>query len=220
MVLSRPGTSLRLVIAALAVAAAPGCEMNPADRCGPDQELHEGSCRCGEGTARSEETGACEPCGDNETSDGTACVCLPGYARSGNACEAAEPGQGEPCDATTPCEDPIQAYCKLVDDSSGYCTASNCSTSTDCHGGYACDKSSSPNYCKRPPLGQGSPCESPDDCAGTEATYCESISSHQCLVAGCSLSPDDCFEGWECCDLSTLGLDETLCVPSETCPTD
>jgi hypothetical protein len=42
--------------------------------------------------------------------------------------------------------------------------------------------------------------------------------THACLVQGCSLDPDDCFAGYECCDLSMFGIPQ-ICVPKGTCPT-
>jgi hypothetical protein len=63
------------------------------------------------------------------------------------------------------------------------------------------------------------PCTSEADCAGTEATYCDIFVSRSCLVQGCSLDPDNCFEGWECCDLSAFGIPMPLCLPLGACTT-
>jgi hypothetical protein len=41
---------------------------------------------------------------------------------------------------------------------------------------------------------------------------------HQCLVQGCSLTSNDCFEGRTCCDLSKVGMPEPLCLPQGACP--
>lgn len=71
-----------------------------------------------------------------------------------------------------------------------------------------------------PPRGLGASCSSHDDCADYDATYCESIQLGQCLVRGCQLAPDDCYQGWECCDLSSFGFQDTLCLPEDSCPTD
>jgi hypothetical protein len=69
------------------------------------------------------------------------------------------------------------------------------------------------------PTGIGTPCSSHADCASFDATYCESFQSHQCLIEGCAVSPDDCPTDYECCDLSSFGLENTLCVPDGQCPT-
>lgn len=66
-----------------------------------------------------------------------------------------------------------------------------------------------------PPSGLGDPCSSDDECTG-DAGYCDTFMSQTCLVAGCSLDPDDCYMGYECCDLSMFGLG-TLCVPEGGC---
>jgi hypothetical protein len=60
-------------------------------------------------------------------------------------------------------------------------------------------------------------CETPDDCAGTEATFCDSFMTHSCQVQGCQVDPNDCFAGFECCDLSAFGLPEPLCIPTGAC---
>jgi hypothetical protein len=57
----------------------------------------------------------------------------------------------------------------------------------------------------------------PADCAGKEASFCDAVMTHQCLVPGCTLTPDNCFEGTQCCDLSMF-TGTTLCVAKGTCP--
>ena len=50
-----------------------------------------------------------------------------------------------------------------------------------------------------------------------EATYCDTFKSHSCLVQGCSLTPNNCFSGWECCDLSAFGVPQPICVAQGAC---
>jgi hypothetical protein len=67
-------------------------------------------------------------------------------------------------------------------------------------------------------VGAGQACKSTAQCAGTEATYCDLSVTHQCLVEGCTVTPDNCFSGTVCCDLSTYGVAQPICVPTGTCP--
>jgi hypothetical protein len=159
------------------------------------------------------------PCGDNEVVSGGACVCVEGYTRpsAGEACVPVVAGLGDACDTTlAPCAG-TYSYCHVTESTSGYCTATGCTSTEECEQGYACERDTSPSYCRRPPIGLGAPCESNAECAGTEATLCDTRFTKTCMVQGCSLSPDDCFEGWSCCDLTALGVG-TVCVPEGECP--
>lgn len=202
------------------LAAPLACTYDPDDRCGPNEELVDDGQRCVCVAGAAMTPAGCVMCGPNEVAGATSCECAPGYTRAeSGACEEAPmSGLGAPCDDATPCLDPDAAYCQADASGSGYCTTTDCAESP-CTGGYACDESVSPSVCLRPPLGQGMPCTSDMDCAGTDATFCDRVESNSCLVRGCSLSPDDCFIGWACCDLSSLGLRETICVPEGECPT-
>lgn len=170
-------------------------------------------CVCPEGAVLTA-TG-CIECGEHEVATATSCECETGYSRPGpgEPCEEAA-GLGAECDPASPeCGSPY-THCEPAGDS-GYCTTDGCGSSDDCDGGYACDADST--VCKRPPLGLGTSCSTPEDCAGTEATFCDTFMTMTCQVQGCSLDPDDCFEGYECCDLSMFGLPEPLCVPTGAC---
>lgn len=199
-----------------------GCIYDGDDVCGPHQQLTvDGACVCEEQAAPIAGEAGCVPCSATEVPGAEGCVCAPGYARpaSGEACTALPAGLGADCDPGAACSDATFSHCQSAVDSGGYCTSTDCTTSDDCPAEYACDTAAEPSYCKRPPVGQEQPCATHDDCAGYEATYCESFQVHQCLVQDCTLVPDSCHEGWECCDLSTLGLDERLCVRVDQCPT-
>lgn len=74
------------------------------------------------------------------------------------------------------------------------------------------------------PEGQGEPCESSADCATFEATFCDTLQSHTCLVRGCASGESSCLSSEECCDLSVYpvaGLDmaDGLCIPQGLCDT-
>jgi hypothetical protein len=68
-----------------------------------------------------------------------------------------------------------------------------------------------------PPVGLAKPCTSAADCAGTEATYCDTFVTMGCLVEGCNLEVDDCYTGYECCDLSAFGIPLPLCIEEGQC---
>ena len=189
------------------------------DRCDPGEVLFADSrCVCDQGLVQSDF--GCVPCGENETATANGCVCADGFARVGaeSACEQKPSGQGDACSNQTPCTTSAYSYCQAAAGSGGYCTSAGCGSSADCSSGYACDTSATPSFCKRPPVGAGKACANAADCAGTEATYCDAFVSHTCRVEGCTSSPDDCFAGTECCDLSRFGVPRPICVAEGMCP--
>lgn len=157
----------------------------------------------------------CEVCGDHEIATPTACVCEEGYARptADAACVETPTGLGAACDPAASACPPAYDRCQPAG-ASGYCTTSGCTSNEDCEGGYACNADA---ICQRPPTGLGMSCTSPDDCAGMEATFCDTFVARSCQVQGCTLDPNDCFSGFECCDLSAFGLPQPLCIPAGTC---
>jgi len=72
--------------------------------------------------------------------------------------------------------------------------------------------------CASGPSGFGTPCTTDTDCAGFDASHCETLQGHVCVVSPCQKSPDSCTGGQSCCDLSGLGLPLTLCLPPGQCP--
>jgi hypothetical protein len=185
----------------------------------PEGEVEQGGrCVCAPDRGRDTVSGTCAPCAENETQDNEECVCAPGFSRDDATGACAPSGLGAACENDLSCADPAHPSCYLVDGASGYCTRLNCATPADCEGGFACDLTVSPSHCARPPVGQGQPCESAADCAGTEATYCETFMTNVCLVERCTVGGSDCFTGWSCCDLSGFGLNRQLCVLDGSCP--
>jgi hypothetical protein len=205
------GTYLLPALVALLFA----CTYDPDDRCGPHQVLSSDPlrCQCEEGFALT--ASGCVACGVHEVPGEGGCVCESGYERAADAttCEPLPMSLGRDCDEKAPCRDEPYDFCDVGDSGQGYCTSRGCATSSDCSGGYGCDTSVTPSICRRPPLGLGKSCSSAADCADGEATFCDTFESHQCLVQDCTLAPDSCFVGWECKDLTSLGLAITLCVP-------
>lgn len=220
--MNRIAAGVRLLPAVLVIAGLGACLYDPDDPCSPNQELKGGVCRCEPGAVPDGEGRGCTPCGANEVAAGLACMCAEGYARvdEDRPCERLPAGLGAPCGAEgLACADPDYDYCRATGSTSGYCTSTGCETSADCPPLHACEQDGDVRFCERPPTGQGMACASSEDCAGLEASYCETFQTHVCLVPDCTVEPDSCHEGWECCDLSSLGLDETLCVEEGLCPT-
>ncbi len=216
------GISWKLALSAAGVWVAlvsSSCLYDADQRCGPREHLGSlGSCLCDDQFVLQDH--GCVPCGDNETWQNGVCVCSAGYARATDGAACTLSGAGLACDPSTPasCTDPNFALCRAAN-GGGYCTK-DCAADTDCPHGFACDTTASPATCKTAAVGQGDACTSDSDCAGKDATYCEVLQSHVCLVQGCSTGdPSSCSEGWTCCDLHSLGLAKTLCVPEGKCLT-
>lgn len=206
---------VRSVMAALLLS---GCVYDSGERCEKGQVLFDDlRCVCAEGSVLG--PNGCVPCGEHEVPGEGECVCADGYSRvsAEAACELAVTGQGNACSAEVPCTDAAYSQCQ-EGAGGGYCTNTGCTTSEDCSGGYACDVEVSPSICRRPPLGANQACTTSADCAGTEATFCDAVITHSCRVEGCSLAPDNCFEGTECCDLSGFGVPLPICVAEGGCP--
>ena len=213
-----PPALLGCLVAGIALA---GCLYDASEVCGPHQLVSPaGACECEEGAVLVAEQPGCTPCGEHESPSVDACVCDEGYGRSadGGPCEKLPEGLGATCDsAGAPCAYGAFSHCQAVEETAGYCTQAGCATSADCPSGYGCELGAQPTFCKRPPTGLQTPCDSSADCADFEASYCETYFSHLCLVADCTSSPDSCPEGWECCDL-TAAIGTTICVLPGTCP--
>jgi hypothetical protein len=199
-------------LSALLGVLAPACVYDGSERCGPNEQIISADrCACIDGYVPGPK--GCVACGDNERPSGDACVCVTGYARpaEGEACEPIPAGLGGPCgDEGLTCEDEFP-LCHAVDASSSYCT-NVCETDDDCTGGYKCHQDG--GYCRRPPVGYGESCKTDDDCSGGEATYCEKIQQHLCLVPCSAGHTDGCFEGEVCCDFVVFS---PVCVPSSAC---
>jgi hypothetical protein len=204
-----------LILGGVLGASQAGCLYDSEKPCGDDFAVYGDNirCVCPEGTAYTA-TG-CVACGENEVAGATGCVCKDGYSRPtpDAACAETPSGLGADCDPEAPaCEAPYD-HCEPAA-GGGYCTTSDCTTGADCEGGYVCSEAS---VCQRPPVGLGTPCTGPADCAGTEATFCDMFVTHACQVQGCQLEPNNCFSGYECCDLSGFGVPEPLCVATGAC---
>jgi hypothetical protein len=196
----------------------PGCVYDPDKRCGPNQELiANDTCVCAAGSVLV--SGVCQVCPEGEHERNGTCECQEGFARPsvGATCEPKPGGLGEECDpASAMCGSATFDVCHAVDDVLGYCTNA-CRSSDDCIGGFRCQDAGAHGYCRRPATGYGDACSTADDCTGNEASYCEMLQSHVCVVP-CQQGGNECFEGESCCDLSVFG-GSLICVPEGKCPT-
>lgn len=190
-------------------------------RCLENEEAGANGCVCKAGYGRADAAAPCNACGENEVTGATgACECATGFSRAsaGAPCTPAPAGLDAACDtATTPCPDATYNHCHAVSGTAGYCTSQGCTSSADCAGGHMCDLTVTPSYCRRPPVGAGKPCASDADCAGTEATYCNTAVTQKCQVQGCTLSPNNCFTGTVCCDFTAYGVAQYQCVAEGSC---
>ena len=213
---AKPGARAkrRVLLGALAVAAA-GCVLDTDDRCGPNQVAFEGDerCVCAEGSAYTPD--GCVPCGEHESVTPTGCACVAGYLRGDDGvCAEVVGGIGVACTSDAECTNPTYPHCQ-TGSGGGYCTSLNCDAG--CDGDYSCNLAASPTYCQRAPTGVGTACTSDADCASFDANYCELFVSRTCLVRDCSVSPESCFSGFECCafagtPIPNLCLAEGLCT--------
>lgn len=205
---SLPRALLRVsIVCLLPGLGATSCLPENTAQCGTEQGLVDGACVCPEGyLIRGEE---CVACGPNEVVQGKQCVCAPGYERDKKdrcqlvAVPAPPPGTSSapPCDGGD-CGAPTA---DAADD------ATACVDTEDCPGNAYCDLTVTPAACREPPTGQGTTCASDADCAGFEASYCETVVSRTCLVSNCSPSLNNCSDDFLCCDFASMGL-PSLCV--------
>jgi hypothetical protein len=194
------------------------CVLDDDDLCGPNQVSWAGKerCVCAEGTAYTPE--GCVACKDHEVASPTGCVCEAGFARSvaTQPCAPIPEGVGTACTMDAECLNPAYSHCQTSSTGDGYCTSVGCVDSSGCSGGYACNTTATPSFCQRPPTGNFVPCSMPSECTAFEANFCEAVVSKACLVQNCTVEPDSCFPGTECCDLSGFGL-PALCIPAGAC---
>jgi hypothetical protein len=225
MVSLRRVSALGMLVAFSSLLGLSSCLYDASDRCDPKQtyDPNAGLCVCtGNTIAGTEADGSpgCVACAEHEVSNNDTCSCEEGYERPtpDAPCLSVPDALGLPCNTDQECTDATYDTCHLQDDGSGYCTNVGCQQG-ECTGGYACDTVATPTYCARPPDGAGKPCGSDEDCAGTEATWCETFNTHVCYVEGCALDGNDC-PGKECCDLAIRSgglVTKTICVDFGTC---
>jgi hypothetical protein len=214
-----------MLLGFVSLGGASSCLFHAGDRCDPGQnyDAQAGLCVCDASQNLVAGDHGCVACGEHEVAGNDVCSCADGYQRpsAGAVCAVIPEALGAACASDTDCADKTYDTCHIVTDGASYCTNVGCKSNDDCTGGYACNTSAKASYCERPPSGDGQSCSSDDDCEGTEATYCEIYDTHVCHVQGCSLAPNDCFPGQDCCDLSVASggiVTKLICVAAGTCP--
>lgn len=198
------GAPSRVVLALVASVLA-SCIVEDGDKaCGPHQTRVSGEgaryCECESGYVLDADKQTCIPCGEHEESFNGECVCVEGYARPSEGAPCSTSALGTACSESAPCmgEFPLCVEASGGDPDGSYCTFEGCKSSADCMlPGWLCQA----NVCKKPPYGYGRECSMPDECEGSEATYCDTFRTHSCLVQGCGRSVP-CPGDWSCCDLA------------------
>ena len=185
------------------------CLVDTDHPCGKLQVPEGDHCACQSGYGLTGNT--CVACGTNEVGSLDGCVCAPGFGRTDDSlpCVATDV-LGQACKVDADCNDTTFSHCQMKGDA-GYCTHAGCASSADCSNDYECNTKGDPSFCERPPGGFGMDCTSSSDCAGLEASYCESVVARACVVSGCKADVSLCPGSWSCCDIALLGA--SLCLP-------
>lgn len=205
---------LRLAAALVLAHAATSCIVS-GDRCGANQVAFDDQvsiCLCKPDYVTASDGVGCVPCGENQTAVQNACVCKPGFSRP-SASDVCKPeAQTATCTADADCA-AATPYCARKGSEPGYCTRTDCTANADCTVGWSCEQTPTTRYCARPPTGFGLPCQSNADCAGFDASYCEVLSTHTCILAGCATRERTCPSEWTCCDYASLiGSPFSICA--------
>jgi hypothetical protein len=158
--------------------------------------------RCSDGAKFSEDTGLC--------------VCRKGFVQAVEGCvevlaTPTDAEETEPDEETDPEEstDDTESTDAANSDAAGTDESSTDDAETD--------------DTEEAPSGLGMSCASAADCAGLDATFCDTFLAKICLVEGCEIGGDPCPVGYECQDLSALGAGN-VCTPmacdlaAEDCP--
>ena len=198
------------VAMAVAMLALGACVYDASQRCGAAMTFVEAanSCVCIPGAVAVR--GGCQACAADEVAVDGKCGCAAGQTKSTAGVCVTVAGLGDPCDAdAAPCTDATYSYCAMrAGETTGTCTK-RCAANADCDGAYTCATWDAEPACKRFE-GVGEACTSAADCTG-DANFCDTLQTHSCGIAGCSLTENNCPRGTMCCDFSAYGLG-TLCA--------
>lgn len=202
------------VFVGLVLTAAVGCIIS-GDPCGPHQvqiiDVHV-ICVCEPNAVIDADMRGCTPCGKDEVVLDNMCACKPGFIKPGPGEACAETSIGASCTSAADCQTDFP-YCVGAADGAGYCTSTDCASNADCPSNWSCETDGDTSYCHKPPSGLGESCQSSSDCASFEASFCETLQSHTCVVGNCAKSASICPNEWGCCDYSALlGAPLSVCV--------
>ena len=185
-----------------------GCVYDANELCGPHMKYDTSLdvCLCDDSSIA--DGLRCTLCPADEVAVAGACGCAPGSTKnSAGVCDRVV-GLGDPCQSASDCTNPGYAYC--APGVTGSSCTSACASDSDCGDSYTCATWEPQPYC-REFVGLGMSCTSAADCAGTDATFCDTYQSHTCIVAGCTVGDGACPRGTLCCDFSQYGFG-TLCA--------
>ncbi len=220
--------AVAVLLGSLAAGAVVSCVYDGDEPCGEGQMVYEDGierCICKEGWASTE--GGCAECGENEVAGLLGCACADGYGRQDPDATCEPCGDHEftapsgicECEAGYARATPADACEETTGDPENPAGGTPCTSDEECTDGARCDLDAATPTCLPRPVGLNESCASDADCAGFEATYCDTFVTQSCLVQGCTLSPDNCFPGTECCDLSIYGISQPLCLAEGDCAT-
>jgi hypothetical protein len=203
-------TPATLLVIALIAPVAGGCLYDPDRRCGPAMTYLEAAETCVCNPDAIPVPGGCQACAADEVASGGKCACPAGQTKNAQGACATVTGLGDACDtASAPCTDAMYSFCATKSSgTAGTCTRT-CSSTADCDAAYTCATWDAHPHC-RTFEGLGDTCTAPADCTG-DARFCDTFQTHTCIVAGCSLTTNDCPRDQTCCDFSGFGLG-TLCA--------
>ncbi|MCE9573824.1 MAG: hypothetical protein K8W52_11780 [Deltaproteobacteria bacterium] len=149
--------------------------------------------------------GGCQACAEDEVVSDNQCVCPAGEVKNDVGVCARVPGLGDPCDPSgNTCTDAVYNYCAATSATTGTCT-NRCTSDTDCGTTGTCADWEAEPYC-RTFSGVGKSCTQQSDCAGLDASSCDTVLSHTCIVAGCTVTGNECPRNQICCDYTSYGF--------------
>ncbi len=150
-------------------------------------------------------------CSDNAkfSEDTGLCVCRKGFVQSVGGCVEvlATPSgadETEPDEETDPEETASDTMATDAEDPDASDATVTDESGTD----------DSETDTEETPSGLGMSCASAADCAGLDATFCDTFLAKICLVEGCEIGGDPCPVGYDCQDLSMIGAAGNVCVPA------
>jgi hypothetical protein len=156
-------------------------------------------------------------CGAGQTFDGTLkrCVCDSGFAFTGTVCVQCAKHEVPGASACECAPGYIRPAADAKCEKAPPAPPGGCTVDADCKTGEACDVPAA--ACVAPPPGFGVACTANDGCTASPNLYCDTFVTQTCQQNKCTYTPDNCFIGFVCCDLSAFGVADPTCVPKGSC---